>query len=270
MNSLGVGMVKTGYVGKILPKGEYHQGQYMVNHYHYVIETAAKYHIAVNAHEGIKATGKRRTYPNEVARETFRGQEFNGWSSDGGNPPEHLTLLAFTANLAGPMDYTPGIFNLTLKPYREKNRVSTTLAHQLALYVTINSPIQMAADLIQYYKGHPAFKFIEDVPVNWEQTKALEAAVGDYVAIARQERGTDNWFIGAITDENARQMELDLDFLSANAQYLATLYTDAPDANWETNPTAYRIDTLTVDATTKLKLNLATGGGAAISLVKKP
>lgn len=268
MKSLGIGAVKTGYVGKILPKGEYHQGQYMVEHYHNVIETAAKYQIAVNAHEGIKATGKRRTYPNEIARETFRGQEFNAWSPDGGNPPEHLTILAFTTNLAGPMDYTPGIFNIKLKPHKPNNQVNTTLAHQLALYVVIYSPIQMVPDLIENYKNNPAFKFIEDVPVNWQKTLALNGAVGDYVTIARQDRETDNWFIGSITDENPRELNIELNFLDQNQNYTATIYADAPDAHWDNNPTAFVIDTLQVNNKSVLNLKLAAGGGTAISIIK--
>jgi len=173
MQSLDIHAVKTGYVGKIIPKGEYHHGQWMVNHYQKVIETAAKYDIAINAHEPIKATGIRRTYPNFISREGLRGQEFNAWSADGGNPPEHLPIVAFTRMLAGPIDYTPGIFNIKLAPYKDENQVNTTLAHQLALYVVIYSPIQMAADLIEHYEGQPAFQFISDVGVNWETTKVL-------------------------------------------------------------------------------------------------
>jgi len=269
MNSLGVHAVKTGYVGKIIPKGEYHQGQWMINHFQKVVDTAAKYEVAVDAHETIKDTGLRRTYPNLMARETFRGQEFNAWSSDGGNPPEHLPIMAFTVNLAGPMDYTPGIFNIKLKPYKKNNQVNTTLAQQLALYVVINSPVQMVADLIEYYKGHPAFQFIRDVPVTWEQTKAINGEVGDFVTIARQERGSDNWFIGSITDENARDIDVKLDFLPAGKKYEATIYADGDDAHWDKNPTSYKIEKQEVDNSSILKLKLAAGGGAAISLLAK-
>lgn len=267
MQSLGIHLVKTGYVGKILPKGEYHHGQYMVNHYRSVLETAAKYQVAVNAHEPIKATGIRRTYPNAIAREGLRGQEFNAWSSDGGNPPEHLTIVAFTRMLAGPIDYTPGIFNIKLNPYKKNNQVNTTLAQQLALYVVINSPIQMAADLITYYKNIPAFQFIEDVPVNWEQTKVLNGQVGDFVTIARKDRASENWFVGGITDENARELEISFDFLDPDKSYNATFYTDAPDAHWDKNPTAYKISKMTISSSDKRKLRLAPGGGFAISLM---
>jgi len=267
MNKLGKHAVKTGYVGRILPKGEYHHGQYMVNHYHKVLETGAKYKVAINAHEPIKATGKRRTYPNAVAREGLRGQEFNAWASDGGNPPEHLPIVAFTRMLAGPIDFTPGIFNIKLDPYRPDNQVNTTLAQQLALYVVIYSPLQMAADLIDNYKNHPAFQFIEEVPVNWEQTKVLNGEVGDYVTIARQERGSDNWFVGSITDENPRDITLTFDFLSPDHTYKATLYKDAPDAHWDTNPTAYEIEELEINANSTLTVHLAAGGGMALSLI---
>lgn len=269
MKSLGIHSVKTGYVGKIIPKGEYHQGQWMINHFQKVVETAAKYNIAVDAHETIKDTGLRRTYPNFMSRETFRGQEFNAWSPDGGNPPEHLTILAFTTMLAGPMDYTPGIFNISLKPHKPDNQVNTTLAHQLALYVVINSPIQMAADLIKNYKGHPAFQFIRDVPVIWEETKVINGEVGDFVTIARKERTLNNWFIGAITDENARNMELKFDFLPEDKKYTATIYADGENADWKLNPVSYKINKIEVTKNTVLNLSLAPGGGAAISLFEE-
>ncbi len=269
MKSLGINAVKTGYVGKILPKGEYHHGQYMVEHYESVLKNAAKYNIAVNAHEPIKATGKRRTYPNAIAREGLRGQEFNAWSQDGGNPPEHLPIIAFTRMLAGPIDFTPGIFNIKLDPYKANNQVNTTLAHQLALYVVINSPVQMAADLIKYYDGHPAFQFIEDVAVNWEQSKVLNGEVGDFVTIARQERGTNNWFIGGITDENERDLEIKFDFLPKGKSYNATLYCDAADAHWDRNPQAYEIKELEIMSNSVLPIHLAPGGGFALSLIQK-
>lgn len=267
MQSLGINSVKTGYVGKILPKGEYHHGQYMVNHYRRALETAAKYQVAINAHEPIKATGIRRTYPNAISREGLRGQEFNAWASDGGNPPEHLPIVAFTRMLAGPIDFTPGIFNIKLEPYKKENQVNTTLAHQLALYVVINSPIQMAADLIDYYKDHPAFQFIEDVPVNWEQTKVLNGEVGDFVTIARKDRASDNWFVGAITDENEREIELDFSFLDADKKYQAIIYKDAADSHWDKNPTNYTIEKQTITSVAKKTIKLAAGGGFAISLV---
>ncbi|MBU1369024.1 MAG: glycoside hydrolase family 97 protein [Bacteroidetes bacterium] len=267
MHSLGIHAVKTGYVGKIIPKGEYHHGQWMVNHYRRVLETAASYQIAINAHEPIKATGIRRTLPNAISREGLRGQEFNAWASDGGNPPNHLPTIAFTRMLAGPIDYTPGIFNIKLKPHKPDNQVNTTLAHQLALYVVINSPIQMVPDLKEAYVGHPAFQFIRDVAVNWEQTKVLNGEVGEFVTIARQDRNSANWFLGAITNEIARTLEIDLDFLEADKTYEARLYLDAEDAHWNDNPTAYKIVNQQLQQGDVLNLKLAPGGGAAVSLI---
>lgn len=267
MNSLGIHAVKTGYVGTIIPKGEYHHGQYMVNHYRRVLKEAARFQIAINAHEPIKATGIRRTYPNAITREGLRGQEFNAWASDGGNPPEHLPIVAFTRMLAGPIDYTPGIFNIKLDPYKQDNQVNTTLAHQLALYVVIYSPVQMAADLPEHYHNHPAFQFIRDVPVDWEQTNVIDGEIGDFVYIARQERGKPNWFFGAITDENSRELELVTDFLDPGLRYEATIYADADDAHWHDNPTAYKISELEVQAGDVIKLMLKPGGGAAISFI---
>lgn len=269
MKKFGIHSVKTGYVGKILPKGEYHHGQYMVNHYNNTVEKAAKYEVAINAHEPIKATGLRRTYPNTISREGLRGQEFNAWSGDGGNPPEHLPIVAFARMLAGPIDFTPGIFNIKFDEYRKENQVNTTLAQQLALYVVIYSPIQMAADLVEHYEANPApLKFIKDVGVNWEFTKVLNGAVGDYVTIARKERNTGNWFLGSITDENARSLEIKLDFLDPDQEYTATLYKDGEDAHWDKNPLSLDIETITVNKNSKLTLNLAEGGGVAISFVK--
>jgi glucan 1,4-alpha-glucosidase len=267
MQSLGMNSVKTGYVGKIIPKGEYHHGQWMVNHYRRALETAAKYNVAINAHEPIKATGIRRMLPNAISREGLRGQEFNAWATDGGNPPEHLPIVAFTRMLAGPIDYTPGIFNIMIDPYKPDNRVNTTLAHQLALYVVIYSPVQMVPDLMKYYKGNPAFQFIRDVAVDWETTKVLNGEVGDFVTIARRERNGDNWFVGAITDENPRQLTIKLDFLEPGKNYIATIYKDGPDADWKENPTDYLIQNIEVDAGSTLDLQLAPGGGAAISLM---
>jgi glucan 1,4-alpha-glucosidase len=267
MQSLGMNSVKTGYVGKIIPKGEYHHGQWMVNHYRRALETAAKYNVAINAHEPIKATGIRRMLPNAIAREGLRGQEFNAWATDGGNPPEHLPIVAFTRMLAGPIDYTPGIFNIMLDPYKPDNRVNTTLAHQLALYVVIYSPVQMVPDLMKYYKGNPAFQFIRNVAVDWETTKVLNGEVGDFVTIARRERNGDNWFVGAITDENPRQLTIKLDFLEPGKNYIATIYKDGPQADWKNNPTDYVIQNIEVDAGSTLDLQLAPGGGTAISLM---
>ncbi len=266
MQRLGIHSVKTGYVGKIIPAGEYHHGQWMVNHYRKVLETAAEYEVAVNAHEPIKATGIRRTFPNAISREGLRGQEFNAWSVEGGNPPDHLPTVAFTRMLAGPIDFTPGIFNMKLAPYKEESQINTTLAHQLALYVVIYSPVQMAADLPEHYEDHPAFEFIREVGVDWEQSKVLNGEVGDYVTIARQERGTDRWFLGSITDEQERSLEASLDFLPAGSNFKATIYRDGEGAHWDENPSAFLIESFLVDQRTTLKLDLAPGGGTAVTL----
>jgi glucan 1,4-alpha-glucosidase len=269
MHSLGIGNLKSGYVGTIIPEGEYHHGQFMVNHYTKAMREAARYNIAVNVHEPIKQTGLRRTYPNLVAAEGLRGQEFNAWASDGGNPPEHIPIVAFTRMLAGPIDYTPGVFNIKHTPYKEDNQVNTTLAHQLALYVVIYSPVQMAPDLPEHYEGHPAFQFIRDVPVDWEQTVVVDGEIGDFIYIARQERGGSNWFFGAVTDENEREMQLATNFLEPGLIYEATIYRDADDAHWDENPTAYKIERREVTSGNEIKLTLKPGGGAAISFMVK-
>lgn len=274
MEELGIHAVKTGYVGKIIPKGEYHHGQWMINHYRRVLLEAAKHNVAVNAHEPIKATGLRRTYPNTIAREGLRGQEFNAWSSDGGNPPEHLSIVAFTRMLAGPIDFTPGVFDIKLskrypngvQPGQVRNQVNTTLAHQLALYVVIYSPIQMACDLPEHYEGQPAFQFIRDVGVDWEQSIVLNGEIGHYVTIAREERVTGNWFVGGITDEEARDVEIDFSFISEGKTYHGILYRDGSDAHWDEKPTSISIDTMEVSSESRLKINLAPGGGFAMSL----
>lgn len=270
MQSLGIHSVKTGYVGKILPKGEYHHGQYMVNHYNKAVEKAAKYQVAINAHEPIKATGLRRTYPNTISREGLRGQEFNAWASDGGNPPEHLPIVAFTRMLTGPIDYTPGIFDIKFDAYKKENQVNTTIAQQLALYVVIYSPIQMAADLVEHYEANPEpLEFIKAVGVDWKQTKVLNGEVGDYVTIAREEKETGNWFLGSITDENPRTLDIDFNFLEEGKSYTATIYRDAKEAHWDSNPTALEIETLTINKNSLLTLQLASGGGTAISIIQQ-
>ena len=269
MQSLGIHSVKSGYVGPIIPKGEYHHGQWMVNHYNLAVIKAADYEVAVNAHEPIKATGLRRTYPNMISREGLRGQEFNAWASDGGNPPEHLSIIAFTRMLGGPIDFTPGIFNIKMEPYKAENQVNTTLAHQLALYVVIYSPVQMAADLPESYADQPGFQFIRDVGVNWEQTQVLNGEVGDYVTIARQERETGNWFVGGITDEEARSLTVNFDFLDQDASYTVVLYRDGEGAHWDDNPTSLTIEEISVDASTNLSFEMAPGGGFAMSLLKQ-
>lgn len=258
--------VKSGYVGKIIPRGEWHDGQAMVNHFNYAVERAAEYKIMINSHESSRPTGYHRTYPNYIAAEAARGNEFNAWSV--GNPPAHETILPFTRFLGGPMDYTPGIFEIKMSHYdaTKKEQVHTTLAKQLALYVTIYSPLQMAADLPENYERYSdAFQFIKEVEVDWDETKILEAEPGDYVTIARKTKGKESWFLGAITDENPRKTEIALDFLAPGKKYKATIYQDGKDAHWEKNPKAYSIKTIEVTAKTKLKLNLAAGGGTAIS-----
>jgi hypothetical protein len=265
MQNLGIHTVKTGYVGKIIPKGEYHHGQWMVNHYRKVLETAARYQVAINAHEPIKPTGIRRTYPNAISREGLRGQEFNAWASDGGNPPEHLSIVAFTRMLGGPIDFTPGVFDIALQT-KENNQVNTTLAHQLALYVVIYSPVQMACDIPDNYKGQPAFKFIRDVGVDWEQTVVLNGEVGDFVTIAREERDTGNWFVGGISDQEQRDIDIDFNFLEKGIEYNAVIYRDGQGAHWQDNPLSLEIEKMVISSEMKRPFKLAAGGGLAISL----
>ena len=269
MQSLGIHSVKTGYVGKILPKGEYHHGQYMVNQYNNAVIKAAKYQVAINAHEPIKATGLRRTYPNTISREGLRGQEFNAWASDGGNPPNHLPTVAFTRMLSGPIDFTPGIFDIKFDKWKKDNQVNTTIAQQLALYVVIYSPVQMAADLIENYEGNPALQFIKDVAVDWQTSKVLDGEVGEFVTIARKDKNSENWFVGGITNEEGRETEIVFDFLNENTTYEAIIYEDAADAHWDNNPTALNIVNKEITNQSKMKLKLAPGGGFAISLIKK-
>ncbi|QTE22464.1 glycoside hydrolase family 97 protein [Polaribacter cellanae] len=270
MKKYGMHVVKSGYVGKILPKGEYHHGQYMVNQYNNAAIKAAKYEVAVNAHEPIKATGLRRTYPNIISREGLRGQEFNAWASDGGNPPEHLSIVAFTRMLAGPIDFTPGIFNIKFDEYKKENQVNTTLAHQLALYVVVYSPVQMVADLVEHYEANPApLEFIKDVGVDWSKTKILNGEVGDFVTIARKERKTGNWFLGSITDENSREITINFDFLDENTSYEAKIYKDGKNAHWNDNPLDIDIETVEITKKDKQTFTLAAGGGLAISIQKK-
>lgn len=265
MQEFGYPAVKSGYVGKIIPRGEYHDGQTMVNHYNFVAQRAADYKLMVNSHESSRPTGYSRTYPNYIAAEAARGNEFNAWSV--GNPPMHETILPFTRLLGGPMDYTPGIFEIKLNVYdaAKKEQVHTTLAKQLALYVTMYSPLQMAADLPENYEKHlDAFQFIKDVAVNWDQSVYLEAEPGDFLTVARKTKGKDEWFLGAITDENAHTTNIELNFLTPGKTYKATVYEDGKDAHWEKNPKSYAIKTIQVTSNSKIKLNLTNGGGAAI------
>ena len=272
-NKYGIEVVKTGYVGDRIRNGhfdtgpyQWHHGQYMVQHYRKVVETAAKYKIMLNVHEPIKDTGIRRTYPNMMTREGARGMEYNAWSPDGGNPPEHTTIIPFTRLLSGPMDYTPGIFELFFNETRPENRVNTTLAKQLALYVIIYSPWQMAADLPENYENQPAFQFILDVPVDWKVTRVLHAKIGDYVTIARQDRHSEDWYIGSITDENERILEAPLNFLEQGKQYIAEVYADGSGAHWESNPLSIEIKKFVVDRYTFFSFKLAAGGGQAVRI----
>ena len=270
-HSLGVDAIKTGYVTDLTSEGHSHYSQFMVRHYRHVIEEAAKYGIAVDVHEPMHDTGERRTYPNMLSREGARGQEYNAWSGDGGNPPEHETILFFTRLLDGPMDFTPGIFDLLERSsghaHRpEEPRVRTTLAKQLALYVVLYSPVQMAADLPGNYDRQPAFQFIRDVAVDWDTTRVLAGQIGDYVVVARRERGGPTWFIGAITDEERRTLDVPLSFLSPGRRYVAEIYADGPNANWFDNPFPVTITRQAVTSATRLRLVLAPGGGQAIRI----
>ncbi len=273
MKEHGYDSVKTGYVGRIIPRGEHHDGQWMVNHYVRVAEMTARYKIMLDAHEPVRPTGLQRTYPNWLACEAARGNEFNsGWSSTG-NPPEHETILPFTRLMGGPMDYTPGIFQIRFDEYSPEKKgqvrstVRTTLAKQLALYVTMYSPLQMAADLPENYERHmDAFQFIRDVAVDWDDTRILEAEPGDYLTIARKAKNKDEWYIGAITDEHGRTASIALNYLAPKRWYVATIYGDTADASWDKNPMAYQIQHFLVNDQTVLKIALANGGGAALSL----
>lgn len=265
----GYNAVKSGYVGPILPRGDHHYSQWSNNHYLYCITKAAEYKICVNAHEAVRPTGLCRTYPNLIGNESARGTEFEAFV---GNRPHHTTCLPFTRLIGGPMDYTPGIFDLKIQfPGREnKSTVNTTLAKQLALYVTMYSPLQMAADFPENYEKHlDAFQFIKDVAVDWDKSVYLEAEPGDYITIARKAKGSDNWFIGGITDENSRISTINLDFLDPNTKYIATIYSDAKDADYKTNPTAYQIKKMKVTSKSKLSTKLARSGGYAISISKQ-
>ena len=265
MKNFGYPAVKTGYVGKIIPRGEHHDGQWMTNHFNRAAQKTADYGIMVNMHESSRPTGMQRTYPNWIANEAARGNEFNGWSS--GNPPEHETILPFTRLMGGPMDYTPGIFEIKISYYKPgaKEQVHTTLAKQLALYITMYSPLQMAADLPENYEKHTdALQFITDVAIDWDQSLYLEAEPGDYLTIVRKTKGTNEWFAGAITDENPRTASVNTYFLDKSRQWEAVIYKDAKDAHWETNPMSYTIERKKLKAGETLSVHLAAGGGCAI------
>ena len=266
MNQYGYNAVKSGYVGDILPVGEHHYSQSTINHYLYAIKEAAKYKIMVNAHEAVRPTGICRTYPNMIGNESARGTEYEAF---GGNKVFHTTILPFTRLQGGPMDYTPGIFETELKYVNPNNnsQIRSTLARQLALYVTMYSPLQMAADLPENYEKHmDAFQFIKDVPVDWQKSVYLEAEPGRYITIARKDKHSNDWYVGCTAHEGGHTSELLLNFLDKGKKYEATIYADAKDANWKTNPKAYTITKQKVNAKTKLKLTAAQGGGYAISI----
>ncbi len=267
MNKYGYDAVKSGYVGNILPRGEHHYGQWANNHYLYAIEQAAKHKIMVNAHEATRPTGLCRTYPNLVGNESARGTEYQAF---GGTMPHHVTILPFTRLQGGPMDYTPGIFCMDLSKFAPSNqsKVNATLCNQLALYVTMYSPLQMAADLPENYARYmDAFQFIKDVAVDWDDSKYLAAEPGEYIVAARKEKGSENWFVGGVTNEDARTMPLAFDFLNKDQKYVATVYADAKDADYATNPEKYVITKGIVTSKDKVKIFMARGGGFAVSLI---
>ena len=261
----GYNSVKSGYVGNIIPRGEHHYGQWANNHYLFALQKAADYKIMINAHEAVRPTGLCRTYPNLIGNESARGTEYEAF---GGNKPFHTTVLPFTRQLGGPMDYTPGIFDTQLSFLTgDHSFIHTTLAKQLALYVTMYSPLQMAADLPESYERYlDAFQFIKDVAIDWEKTSYLEAEPGDYLTIARKEKNKDNWFVGGISDEEKRTATVNFDFLDGAVTYVATLYADGKDADYIDNPTSYQIKKGLVTAKSKIKVDMARSGGFAISL----
>lgn len=265
----GYEAVKSGYVGDIIPKGEHHYTQRMVNHYQYAVEKAAAYKIMVNAHEAVRPTGLCRTWPNLIGNESARGSEYQAF---GGSKPGHTTILPFTRLIGGPMDYTPGLFENDITRYNpdKKSWVNTTLANQLSLYVTMSSPLQMAADLPETYEKYlDAFQFIKDVALDWDESHYLEAEPMEYVTVARRAKNVDNWFIGGTNGETPRVATIDFSFLPAGRKYTATIYRDGKEAHYRNNPTDYVIETKTVNHKTKLKINTASGGGFAISLIPK-
>ena len=267
-NNHNVKSIKTGYVNKFLDGKEWHDGQYGVNHYRRVIETAAKYKIMLDIHEPVKGTGLHRTYPNLMTQEGARGQEYDAWSIDGGNPPSHTTIVPFTRMLAGPFDFTPGTFDFN---YETPNgaKVQTTLAKQLALFVTIYSPLQMASDLPLNYESNPAFEFIKDVPVSWSDTKILDSEIGQYVITARKDWNSDDWYMGVITNEEKRVVEIQLSFLDKDVTYEAKIFSDTTETHYKSNPSSIKIETRDVTINETLKLLIAPGGGAAIKITPK-
>ena len=265
-HQLGIRVVKTGYVGQYLDGKELAKSQYGIRHYRKVIETAAKHQIMIDNHEPAMPTGIQRTWPNLMTQEGVRGQEYNAWDVRGGNPPAHTTTLPFTRCLAGPTDFTPAIFNFS--EVVKGTHPHSTLAKQLGEFVVIYSPLQMAADAIENYEGQPALTFIESCPTTWSRTLVPHGEIGKYVTVARKERGGDNWFVGSITNEEARELTLALDFLDKGARYRAVIYEDGPDADYETNPYPMTIRQVEVDCNSSLRLRLARSGGAAIRIEK--
>lgn len=268
MKDNGYDAVKSGYVGNILPRGEHHYSQWIVNHYQYAIEKAAEYKIMVNAHEAVRPTGICRTYPNLIGNESARGTEFQAF---GGSKPNHVTILPFTRLIGGPMDYTPGIFEMDISKLNPDNNshVNSTIANQLALYVTMYSPLQMAADLPEHYEQFmDAFQFIKDVAVDWEDSIYLEAEPGDYITVARKAKGTNNWFVGNVNGKESRISTIKLDFLDKDKTYTATIYADAKDADYKTNPQAYKISTKKVTSKSKISQLSVPAGGFAISIIE--
>ena len=268
MNDYGYNAVKSGYVGNIIPRGEHHYGQWMINHYLYAVKKAAEHKIMVNAHEAVRPTGLCRTYPNLIGNEAARGGEYESF---GGNKPFHTTILPFTRLMGGPMDYTPGIFETRIKNVNPNNNsfVHSTLARQLALYVTMYSPLQMASDLPENYERHmDAFQFIKDVAVDWDDSKYLEAEPGRYITVARKAKGTNNWFVGCTAGEDGHMAHVSFDFLDPGRKYTATIYADGPTAHYEKNPQAYTIKQMKVTNKSKLTLRAASGGGFAISIME--
>ncbi|KQO34497.1 alpha-glucosidase [Flavobacterium sp. Leaf82] len=268
MKDNGYDAVKSGYVGDILPRGENHYDQWIVNHYQYAIEKAADYKIMVNAHEAVRPTGIARTYPNLIGNEAARGTEYQAF---GGSKPNHVTVLPFTRLIGGPMDYTPGIFEMDISKMNPDNKshVNSTIANQLALYVTMYSPLQMAADTPENYNRFPdAFQFIKDVAVDWSESKYIEAEPGDFITVARKAKGTNNWFVGNVNGETARTSNIDFSFLEKGKKYTATIYADAKDAHYKTNPQAYTIKKIAVTNKSKLSQLSVPGGGYAISIIE--
>jgi len=261
----GIKCMKTGYAGEIVPEGEHHHGQYMVQHYRRIVEKAAENKIMLNAHEPIKPTGLSRTYPNMMTREGARGMEWNAWSE--GNSPEYTTTLPYTRLLAGPIDYTPGIFNLKFNGYNEGTRVHSTLARQLALMVVLYSPLQMAADMPSNYKENPAFQFVKDFNTDYDKSTLLDGRIGDFTVYARKTKGQDEWFVGAITDENERQLNIPLSFLDDNLTYKMEVYADDEFTDWDKNPTSILIDSFVVSSKEVIKIALSPAGGAAFRFI---